>query len=98
MMPLSEIFFFGIVFYILYKFVFNLFLPIFKTTRAFKQQFRNMRDNMQDQTGPFQHSRAQTTQTNTSQNAPFETPPPKKPAAPHPANSMGEYIDFEEIK
>ena len=92
MMPLSEIFFFAIVFYILYKFVVNLFLPIFKTTRAFKEQFRNMRDNMQDPNNPFQQ------RTAAPQSAPPNNPQPKKPDPGRPANTMGEYIDFEEIK
>ena len=93
MMPLSEIFFFGIVFYILYKFVFNLFLPIVKTTRSFKEQFRNMRDGMQDPmnpANPFQHTAA-------PQNAP-DNAQPKKPDPSRSAGKMGEYIDFEEIK
>ena len=93
MMPLSEILFFGIVFYLLYKFVFNFFLPIFKTTRAFKEQFRNMRDNAQGRADPFQQ------RTGTTQNAPFNAAPqPKKPEPARAPNTMGEYIDFEEIK
>jgi hypothetical protein len=97
MMPLSEIFFFGIVFYLVYKFLFNFLLPVFKSTKAFKEQFRNMRDNMQDQTGqtgPFQHSRSQ---QNTTQSNPFSAAP-KKPEPSRPAGKAGEYIDFEEIK
>ena len=89
MMPISEIVFLVIVFYLLYKFVFNLFLPIFRTTRNVKQQFRNMRDAMQDQTNnPFQQRTA----------APQNAPQPKKPEPTRSSNKMGEYIDFEEIK
>jgi hypothetical protein len=94
MMPLSEIFFFGIVFYLVYKFLFNFLLPVFKSTRAFREQFKSMRDNMQDQGGSFQHSRAQ---QNTAPNAPFGNPP-KKPETSGPPNKTGEYIDFEEVK
>lgn len=90
MMPLSEIFFFGIVFYLVYKFLFNFLLPVFKTTKAFKEQFKNM----QDQNGSFQHSRAQ---QNSTENVPFGAPP-KKPEPARPAGKAGEYIDFEEIK
>ena len=93
MMPLSEIFFFGIVFYILYKFVFNLFLPIVKTTRSFKEQFRNMRDNMQDPTNPANPFQRTAAPQNAAENA-----PPKKPDPSHSTGKMGEYIDFEEIK
>jgi hypothetical protein len=96
MMPsLPEIFFFGIVFYLLYKFLFNFFLPIFKTTKAFKEQFRNMRDNMQDQAGPFQqHKGAPQSAGHSNGN----NGQPKKPDPTRSPNTMGEYIDFEEIK
>jgi hypothetical protein len=86
-MALSEIFFLGIVLYLLYRFVFNFFLPIFRTTRHVRQQFRNMQENQQGSSGPFQHSYSQ------------QPPPePKRPEPSSPKNSMGEYIDFEEIK
>jgi len=87
MMPLSEIFFLGIVLYLLYRFVFNFFLPIFRTTRQVRQQFRNMQENnRQASEGPFQRSYTQPSE-----------PQPKKPE-PTSSNTMGEYIDFEEIK
>ena len=88
-MALSEIFFLGIVLYLLYRFVFNFFLPIFRTTRHVRQQFRNMQENPQDTNGPFQHSYTQ-------QREPQPTRPDPSPSSPK--NSMGEYIDFEEIK
>jgi hypothetical protein len=88
---LPEIFFFGIVFYLLYKFLFNFFLPIFKTTKAFKEQFRNMHD----QTGPFQQQQGapQKAGYNTGNNGQSKKPDPMRSP-----NTMGEYIDFEEIK
>ncbi len=42
MMPLSEILFLAIVFYLLYRFVFNFLLPVVRATRQVRQQFRNM--------------------------------------------------------
>ncbi|MES1160016.1 MAG: DUF4834 family protein [Bacteroidota bacterium] len=89
MMSLSEIFFWGIVLYLLYKFIFNFCLPIARTTRQVREQFRNMQGNQQDATGPFQQQYTQQRQPTQSQ--------PKKPE-PSPKNTMGEYIDFEEIK
>jgi hypothetical protein len=98
MMPLSEIFFLGIVFYLLYKFIFNFFLPILKTTRHVRQQFRNMHETMngdQAQTDPYQASgngargSAQATTPNGGQ--------PKKSDPSRSSNTMGEYIDFEEF-
>jgi len=43
-MALSEIFFLAIVFYLLYRFVFNFIVPVARTTRHVRQQFRNMQD------------------------------------------------------
>ncbi len=42
MRSLPEIFFFAIVFYVLYRFIFNFVVPIARTTRQVRQQFRNM--------------------------------------------------------
>jgi hypothetical protein len=46
-MALSEVFFLAIAFYLLYRFVFNFIVPVARTTRHVRQQFRNMQD-MQD--------------------------------------------------
>jgi hypothetical protein len=43
---LAEIFLIVIVFYLLYRFVFNFLVPVIKTTRHVRQQFRNMQDGM----------------------------------------------------
>jgi hypothetical protein len=47
MMPLSEILFLAIVFYLLYRFVFNFLLPVVRATRQVRQQFRNMQGGEQ---------------------------------------------------
>jgi hypothetical protein len=83
MMPLSEIFFLAIVFYLLYRFVFNFLLPIFKTTRHVREQFRNMQGGMGQQ-----ETRTQT--------PPQQPRPSERHSSPHgPAE---DYIDFEEVK
>lgn len=80
MMPLSEIFFLAIVLYLLYRFIFNFLLPVVRTTRQVRQQFRNMQENMGPQQG-------------------FEQSQPKQPSRPSSGKpSVGEYIDFEEVK
>jgi hypothetical protein len=99
MMPLSEIFFLGIVLYLLYRFIFNFFVPIVRTTKQVREQFRNMQDSMRNPGGPggpFQHSYTQQA----------EEPQPKKTDTRSSSsgktgssnNTMGEYIDFEEVK
>ena len=84
MMPLSEIFFLAIVLYLLYRFVFNFLLPVVRTTRQVRQQFRNMQEGVgggeRQQFGAEEPVRKQ------------ERPGGgvKPPAS--------DYIDFEEIK
>lgn len=84
MMPLSEILFLVIVFYLLYKFVFNFLVPVFRTTRHVRQQFRNMRDGM----GPQEPQPQQSQQTSS------------RPQERHSSTrgAAEDYIDFEEIK
>ena len=84
MMPLSEIFFLAIVLYLLYRFVFNFLLPVVRTTRQVRQQFRNMQEGMGEQQSFGSGERVQTQQ---KQERPSGGKPPK-----------GDYIDFEEIK
>ena len=86
MSELPEILFIGIAAYVLYRFVFNFFLPIVRTTRQVRQQFRNVQENMRNQQGGQQRGQG-----------PYD--PHEAPKKPSPgANSIGEYIDFEEIK
>ena len=89
-MALSEIFFLAIVLYLLYRFVFNFFIPIFRTTKQVRQQFRNMQDAAHNPGGPFQQQQPYT--------RPPEEPQPKKKDPRSSSNTMGEYIDFEEVK
>ncbi len=43
-MALQEIFFLAIVLYLLYRFVFNFLVPVVRTTKHVRQQFRNMQE------------------------------------------------------
>lgn len=95
MMPLADIFFMGIVLYLLYRFIFGFVVPVARTTRHVREQFRNMQDPTQDPrqnaSGPFR---------NAYNNRPADEPQSAKPGPgpSRPKNTMGEYIDFEEIK
>jgi len=88
-MALSEIFFLVIVLYLLYRFFVNFLIPVARTTRQVREQFRNM----QNPGGPFQRS-----YTNANSSRPEEQPQPKKTEPRASSNTMGEYIDFEEVK
>jgi len=87
-MALSEIFLLAIVFYLLYRFVFNFLLPVARTTKQVRQQFRNMQE-MQD-----------TMRQQQTQGQPPSSQPQRPVRGSGSAGSppVGEYIDFEEIK
>jgi hypothetical protein len=92
MMPLSGIFFLAIVLYLLYRFVFNFLLPVVKTTRQVRQQFRNMQEGMGEQqpfngSGERVNGSGERVQSQQKQQRPSGGKPP-----------AGDYIDFEEIK
>jgi hypothetical protein len=49
--------FFAFLIYLAYRLVFNFIIPIYKTTRQVKKQFREMHSRMQDNMGqqpPYQ--------------------------------------------
>jgi hypothetical protein len=93
MMPLSEIFLLAIVFYLLYRFVFHFLLPIVRTTRHVREQFRNMQggpNNMRG--GPNQQQQPHTR----TQTPPQEPSPTERHSSPH--GRPEDYIEFEEVK
>jgi hypothetical protein len=87
-MALSEIFFLAIVLYLLYRFVFNFLVPVVRTTRQVRQQFRNMADMQegmrQQQSQGYDQGEAQ------------PRPGQQRPSSKQPP--AGDYIEFEEIK
>jgi len=80
---MGRIFLLGIAFYLVYRLVFDLIIPVFKTTMHVKRQFSNMRDQMQGQA-----NQASSEQRNTNNNTHSATSKSK----------VGDYIDFEELK
>jgi len=49
---LAEIFFYGIVLYLIYKLVFDLILPVSSATRQMREQFRDARSPVQEKSNP----------------------------------------------
>jgi hypothetical protein len=104
MRALPEIFFFAIVFYVLYRFIFNFVVPIARTTRQVRQQFKNMQDlheqaqggqNGYGQSGQGQSAGYGQGQPGYGQRAQADAGgQQRKPNS----GKVGEYIDFEEIK
>jgi len=68
--------------YLAYQFIFNFLVPVYKTTQRLKKGFREMHEHMNDSANGKQNSTAQQTQS--------AGDPGKK--------TVGDYIDFEEIK
>jgi hypothetical protein len=89
---LAEIFLLVIVFYLLYRFVFNFLLPVVKTTRHVREQFRNMQDTAAGQPRPGSSFDPREDQSQQSQ--------PKSWQDRHTTTkgAADDYIDFEEIK
>jgi hypothetical protein len=68
--------------YLLYRLVFHFIIPVYKTTRQVKKQFRGMHGRMQD----YMNQQQQAQQQSSVQKQ--ETGKGK----------AGDYIDFEEVK
>jgi Sec-independent protein translocase protein TatA len=79
---LFEIILWVIILYLIYKFVFDLALPVGKAASQMKSKIREMQEMQQQQT---QHQPFQSQNTSASQ--------PKKNSP-----NSSDYIDFEEIK
>ena len=71
------------ILYLLYKLVFELIIPVVKTTKQVKKQFGNMNAKMQEKMDQHQQNSTYTTKDHSS-------------AQPKTKNE--DYIDFEEVK
>ena len=87
MMPLADILFLAIVVYLLYRFIYNFLLPVFRATRQVREQFRNMQGPSND---PGEASQRSFTANSSRPGQAADKRPSKPPAE--------DYIDFEEIK
>lgn len=74
--------------FVLYKLIFDFIIPVYRTSRDIRRQFRNINQQMQDKMNQFNQA------NQNRQRASAEVPPQekKKPAADT------DYIDFEEVK
>jgi hypothetical protein len=70
--------------WLLYKLIFDLIIPIYRSTKIVRSGFRKMQDQMQ------QHMNQQTSQSNYS--------PDSSPSSSRPGNKDDDYIEFEEVK
>lgn len=63
---MAKIFFIAIAFYLAYRLVFDLILPVYKTTKHMKQQFSNMHDQTRQQHNNAQQQNTHKTSAHTS--------------------------------
>ena len=78
---------FALGIYIIYKVVFDLVIPVFKTTQKIRRQFGDIQQHMQDQMNAQQngHSKGSPSQQSSNRQEPTKS-------------RAGDYIDFEEVK
>jgi hypothetical protein len=70
--------------WLLYKLIFDLIIPIYRSTKVMRSKFKEMHQEMQDQMNQ---------QSSTDQ---FSNNPPFQKEKTNP--SKGDYIEFEEVK
>ena len=78
---------YAFVIYLLYRFIFNFIIPVYKTTKQVKKQFRDMHSKMEE---------------NMNQQSSYSNTAGEKQAGESKKSSSndrgGDYIDFEEVK
>lgn len=55
---LAEIFFYGVVIYLIYKFIFDFVVPVSHAGKQMKQQFKDAGDRMQQASNAYQSNQA----------------------------------------
>jgi len=71
--------------WLLYKLIFDLIIPVYRSTKIVRSKFREMHDQMQQNMNQQQASQD-----------PFGSP--NRPSQSKPDNKEGDYIEFEEVK
>ena len=72
--------FYAFLVYLLYKLVFDFFLPLYRTTRRIKKSFREMNERMQQGPGSFRQ----------------QTPPQQKPVSQNKPGDYIDFEEVKE--
>lgn len=83
---MTKLIIYGILLYLLYKFVFELVIPVSKATSQVKDKLKEMQEQQLRQQQQYQQQQAQAAQAQAQQAKQAET------------KTGGDYIDFEEVK
>jgi predicted Holliday junction resolvase-like endonuclease len=76
--------FFAFLIFLAYRFIFGFIIPVYRTTRQVKRQFRDVQERMQEQ---YNNANIQEEEQKQYQSKPGSS-----------TSKVGDYIDFEEIK
>ena len=82
---MTKLIIYGILLYLLYKFVFELVIPVSKATTQVKDKLKEMQEQQIRQQQQYEQQRAQTAQAEAQQ-------------AKQGDAKSGDYIEFEEVK
>jgi hypothetical protein len=74
------------IIYILYKFIFDFIIPVYRTSKQMKGKMQEMQTRMRQQQEEF------------NRNAQAQSRPQSQSTQSSPAAKGGEYIDYEEVK
>ena len=77
---------FAFLIYLLYRLIFHFIIPIYKTTKQVKKQFRDMHGRMEEQMNQSSFSNTEYDKQATDS------------IKPKSKTGGGDYIDFEEVK
>jgi hypothetical protein len=79
---MSKLILYGFLIYLLYKFVFELLVPVSKATTQVKDKLREMQEQQAAQQRAYQQ----------------QTQAQAQPQSPKETGKAGDYIEFEEVK
>ena len=82
---MTKLILYGILLYLLYKFVFELVIPVSKATTQVKDKLKEMQEQQLRQQQQYQQQQAQAAQAQAQQAKQADT-------------KASDYIDFEEVK
>ena len=85
-MPMFRVLLLILAIAVLYKLIFGLIIPVYRTTREMKKRFRDINQQMEANLNQFNAGQAQSGQAT------------KRPVESKKSTSGKDYIEFEEVK
>jgi Sec-independent protein translocase protein TatA len=89
-MSIFRILLYVFLIYLAYKIIFDLIIPVYRTTKQVKKGFKEMNERMNE------HIKQQSSYAKASENRQEQAAQPEQPKKP--TEKSGDYIEYEEIK